>query len=231
MTRRAKERLVSEYFERVSGRLLDEYRPLIRDLIRGHAGVYALYKQERLYYVGLASNLMGRVNQHLGDRHKGKWDHFSVYLTTTTDHIRALEALVLRIVNPTGNRASGRLPAAQDLARRLSRMMSERDKDHRATLLGGGAARRHRRKKAKTGKGSQALANQFDRSKRLYGWYRNRRYTAALRRDGQIRYNRRLYDSPHVAAAKAKGRRANGWRFWHFQDKNKEWIPLAHLRQ
>ena len=76
--------------------MLDEYRPLLRDLIRGHAGVYALYKQDRLYYVGLASNLMGRVNNHLRDRHKGKWDRFSVYLTTTAAHIRPLEALVLR---------------------------------------------------------------------------------------------------------------------------------------
>jgi hypothetical protein len=60
-----KQRLFTEYLERVSGKLLeDEYRGAIGALIKGHAGIYALYKGERLYYVGLATNLMGRVKQH-----------------------------------------------------------------------------------------------------------------------------------------------------------------------
>jgi hypothetical protein len=60
---------------------LDEYRDIVRTMIRGKSGVYALYKQDKLYYVGLASNLMTRVNGHLKDRHHGAWDRFSVYLT------------------------------------------------------------------------------------------------------------------------------------------------------
>ena len=41
-------------------------------MIKRRAGVYALYrKQEKLYYVGLASNLMGRSKAHLRDRHTG----------------------------------------------------------------------------------------------------------------------------------------------------------------
>ena len=76
-----KQRLFTEYLERVSGKLLeDEYRGAIGALIKGHAGIYALYKGERLYYVGLATNLMGRVKQHLKDRHAKRWDKFSVYL-------------------------------------------------------------------------------------------------------------------------------------------------------
>ena len=71
MAKKKSERFVSESFERVSGRVLDEYRPLLRELTRGHAGVYALYKQDRLYCVGLAGNMMSRVNNHLRDRHKG----------------------------------------------------------------------------------------------------------------------------------------------------------------
>jgi predicted GIY-YIG superfamily endonuclease len=41
-----------------------DYSGSIGALIKGHAGIYALYKGERLYYVGLATNLMGRVKQH-----------------------------------------------------------------------------------------------------------------------------------------------------------------------
>ena len=73
--------IVTRYFERVSWKLLEKHRPIIKDMIRGHAGIYALYKRDKLYYVGLATNMMNRVNHHLKDRHKGKWDGFSVYLT------------------------------------------------------------------------------------------------------------------------------------------------------
>src|SRR5688572_14435130 len=91
---------VREYFEQVNGKVLEEYRATVKQLIHGHAGVYALYKGEKLYYVGLARNLMSRVNSHLKDRHIRKWDRFSVYLTSNNDHIRPLESLVLRMVRP-----------------------------------------------------------------------------------------------------------------------------------
>jgi len=52
--------------------------------------VYALYRREKLYYVGLATNLRSRINQHLKDRHKGKWTHFSLYILRKTEHLREL---------------------------------------------------------------------------------------------------------------------------------------------
>ncbi len=89
-------------------------------MIRGYAGVYALYKGEKLYYVGLANNLMSRVNHHLKDRHRGMWDRFSVYLTTDNAHMRPLEALMLRVINPVGNKVKGKLTGAQDAVRHAS---------------------------------------------------------------------------------------------------------------
>ena len=130
---------VNGYFERVSWRVLDKYRSLLIHMIRGHAGVYALYKSGKLYYVGLAGNLMGRVNQHLVDRHKGKWDRFSVYLTTDDSNIRPLEALILRVIDPVGNRVKGNLKGAQDLVRELKRQMDAVQRDETALLLGGGS--------------------------------------------------------------------------------------------
>jgi hypothetical protein len=88
MAKAMKAGLFTQYLERVSGKLLEEeYRQVVARMIRGHAGVYALYKGERLYYVGLATNLMGRVKQHLKDRHAKRWDKFSVYLTSAGEHI------------------------------------------------------------------------------------------------------------------------------------------------
>lgn len=55
--------LLLEYLEGVSWRILEEYLEeypdAVRELIRRRAGVYALYRGRKLYYVGLAKNLMG----------------------------------------------------------------------------------------------------------------------------------------------------------------------------
>ena len=46
-----------QQLENVSSVVLAKYQDIIRQYIRGRNGVYALYKGERLYYVGLATNL------------------------------------------------------------------------------------------------------------------------------------------------------------------------------
>lgn len=222
---------MKEYFERISGKVLEQYRVTVGERIKGHAGVYALYKNDRLYYVGLASNMMRRVNQHLKDRHAGKWDRFSVYLTTTSEHIRPLEALVLRIVRPAGNRVHGRLRGAEDLFRALSREMSERDKDNRAVLLGERAVRKRRRHKTKTARGSRTLDRLIVRRMRLKGTYKGKEYVASLRRNGQIQFQGKLFESPTAAAKQIIHRAVSGWRFWHFQKGRDEWVPLAELRR
>lgn len=132
-----KDTIVKEFLEQMSWRVLQDYRPLIGDRIKGHGGVYALYKSERLYYVGLASNLMARVNNHLKDRHKGKWDRFSVYLTVDNDHIRPLEALLLRIINPEGNKVRGRLTGARNLSSPLHRAIIEHQKRSDSIIVRG----------------------------------------------------------------------------------------------
>ena len=49
------DRLLLGFLERISWRVLEAYPEIISDMIRRRVGVYALYKQERLHYVGLAS--------------------------------------------------------------------------------------------------------------------------------------------------------------------------------
>lgn len=88
---------------------------MIRDYVKGRQGVYALYKGTRLYYVGLASNLRSRLRAHVKDRHANAWDFFSMYLTVEEEHLRELEALVLRITMPSGNRSKTKFSKSQDL--------------------------------------------------------------------------------------------------------------------
>jgi hypothetical protein len=100
--------LVSEYLENITGKAIEEYQEIIKDSIRGKNGIYALYKDGELVYVGLATDLLTRLDHHLKDRHKGKWDSFSVYISKNDIHLRELETLVMRISYPKNNRQTGR---------------------------------------------------------------------------------------------------------------------------
>ena len=55
--RRAKAGLVIEHLEGISRTAIKRYPELITEFVRGRSGVYALYKSNVLYYVGLAKNL------------------------------------------------------------------------------------------------------------------------------------------------------------------------------
>lgn len=233
MATRNKNGIVTRYFERISWRVLDKYRPIIKDMIRGHAGIYALYKGDRLYYVGLATNMMNRVNHHLKDRHRGKWDRFSVYLTDDAEHIRLLEALLLRVINlqGKGNRVKGRLRGAQDLVRPLKRKLDEFQRDETARLLGGRFVRHRRRAKTRSAKGTMVLAGLVERPLPLRAWHNGVAYRASLRRDGHIRFGRKLYESPSGAAKAAVGRGMAGWHFWHYRDPRGDWVRLRQLKR
>jgi hypothetical protein len=175
MPRRSADLLVG-FLEQVSWRVLAEYPDIVRTLIRRRSGIDALYKQDKLYYVGLASNLLGRVNGHLDDRHHGAWDRFSVYLTSNDAYIKPLESLLLRIARPSGNRVSGGFGRSINLYRPLHRSMADADADRRAWILGGHVARRLRRRRTRDARGSLVLAGLVDRRLTLRARWKGRRF-------------------------------------------------------
>lgn len=225
--------LVKEFLEKVSGSLLeDQYRPTIAAMIRGHAGIYALYKGDRLYYVGLATNLMNRVKHHLNDRHARRWDKFSVYLANDGDQIKALESLLLRILQPSGNRVNGKLPGALDKKRQLNKAMVNADSTRRAALLGGHVARNRVKRMTSGSKGTLVLAGLVSRRMHLRGEYKGQRYLATLRKDGYIAHAGEKYESPTAAAKAVFGRNVNGWVFWRYNAGTKKgWVSLSELRR
>ena len=109
--------LVLRHLEDVSWRVLEEYPEVVRKLIRRQAGIYVLFRRDKLYYVGLANNLMGRLKSHLGDRHHGYWDRFSVYLTIDDEHMKELESLLLRIIEHSGNSDSNSFMSSSSIVR------------------------------------------------------------------------------------------------------------------
>ena len=112
-------------------------KDIIREYVAKRHGVYALYRGNRLYYVGLASNLRNRLRHHLRDRHGQSWDRFSVYLTIGDSHIKELESLVLRIVSPPGNKTGGTFGKAENLRNQLSQALRQQLRKEVRELLGG----------------------------------------------------------------------------------------------
>jgi len=113
--------LVCEYLENISYEVLEKFQKIIKKYVKGRHGIYALYRKNKLYYVGLATNLRSRLGHHLKDRHAGAWDSFSAYLTPNNQHLREIEALLTRVIDRKGNKQRGKFGKAEDLRRRVWR--------------------------------------------------------------------------------------------------------------
>ena len=230
MAKGRQQKLVLAHLERVSGEVFEHYPTVLKELIRGKSGVYALYRNESLYYIGLASNLMSRVKTHLRDRHQRKWNRFSVYLTVHDDHMKELESLMLRIMRPRGNRQAGKFMASQNLRPVLSKAIKAHDADKRARLLGGRHTKRRVKSRSTSGRKKRVLAGLIDRATNLKAWKNGWEYSATLRKDGRIAYDGDIYETPSAAGNAATGSSVNGWRFWHYRE-NGEWVPLGKMRR
>lgn len=225
--------LVSQYLERISGTALDEYQKVIRDFVQRRSGVYALYRRDKLYYVGLASNLRSRLKHHLRDKHRGKWDRFSVYLTIGDSHIKELESLVLRIVRPGGNSQKGKFRSAENLRKRLAREMRLYYRRQLDNVLG---KIRKLVENAPLDNGGRkpplsSYVLRFRKPRRLRATFRGKTFRARVRQNGQIRLKKRTYNSPSLAARAVTGRPTNGWWFWTFEQAPHDWVRLRQLRR
>ena len=52
--------LVKGYLEKVSSKLFELIKDKLNELLKGQSGIYVLYKNNTIYYIGLAKNLRGR---------------------------------------------------------------------------------------------------------------------------------------------------------------------------
>ena len=229
MAKRAQ--LVSQHLENISSEALEKYQDVIRSYVRGRQGIYALYRRNKLYYVGLASNLRNRLKHHLRDRHKGIWDRFSVYLTIGDSHLKELESLILRTVKPQGNTQTGKFVKSENLRSRLARDLRRKQRDEINWLIGRTTSPTAKRsgKKARI-KGQPVLARYFNRSTRLLAKYRDKVIKARIRKNGMIRYKDKDYKSPSIAGSAVVKRSCNGWTFWKYERAPGDWVPLDELR-
>ena len=54
---------------------------------------------------------------------------------------------------------------------------------------------------------------------------------ATARKDGTILYNKRIYNSPSLAARVITNHESNGWRYWWYERNPGEWVKLRELRK
>lgn len=225
--------LVCQHLENISREALEEYQKIIRDYVRKHQGVYALYQREKLYYVGLAGDLNQRLKHHLKDRHGESWDRFSVYLTIGDSHLRELESLLLRVVQPKppGNKIRGKFSRSENLSRRFMADVKRLQRNELNDLVGKPAGDEVVWTRA-AGKGRRpVLAKYFSRPAELRGALKGKVFKARIRSDGFIRFQGKLYRSPSQAGTVAGRHSCNGWLFWKYERAPGDWVRLNEIRK
>jgi hypothetical protein len=105
------------------------FRMRLKEIMKGYSGIYALYRKDRLYYVGLTTNLFGRIKWHQKDRHAGKWDSFVIFRIKRVDYLKDIETLITHLVTVPGNRIKGKVPRDADINHVLREIMREHEKE------------------------------------------------------------------------------------------------------
>ncbi len=226
------DQLVCQQLEGISRNALEQYQSIVREYVRGRHGIYALYKGARLYYVGLASDLRFRLGQHLNDRHGTSWDRFSIYLTRDSTPLRDLEALILRVARPTGNRQIGRFSHCDDLRRRFARDVRAHFRSELSTLIGLASPELAQPAAITPDSGrANILAPFANRYSVLRAKFKGKLLKARVLRNGAISFQGKRYSSPSLAAAAACRRpTCNGWTFWKYERAPGDWVLLDTLR-
>src|ERR1043165_1330181 len=168
--------------ENVSKTIFRQYFKVITDLIGRSPGIYALYDEGDLLYVGKATDLKSRGKSHLRDRHLANWTHFSLYLVRRTQHIDELESLLVRVANPKGNRVMPRGQAPRTLLKQLKAAIRRKMKEELARLFGWGKPHIREAEHDK----ARPLQALVQKRARLYRRYKGKEYHAFLTPRGRI---------------------------------------------
>jgi hypothetical protein len=224
-----REALVHQHLENVSRDLLEQHPDVVRQFVGRNTGVYALYRKGKLYYVGLAKALRGRLRAHVKNRHSRAWDRFSIYLTIKDQHLREIEALLLRIAKPEGAKQRGRLAQSRDMRRRIQKAIRQKQYSEVADLFGLGTSPVGQKSDERKKRGE--LRRLLPQGGKLRGVLKGKIFRARARRSGDIRFNGKIYKSLSVAAHAAINRPTNGWWFWQIERGRGNWVRLEKIRK
>jgi len=230
--------LVLKHLESINSTIFDKFQKQISQFIDGQYGVYALYKNRKLYYVGKASNLKRRIGQHLKDKHAQKWNKFSLYILQSEEHIPEIEALIIRIADPKGNISKGKLAGSKNLQKTIKASIEKEQKLLVENLfsISGGARKAGSKITVKTPKktnnSKKPLKGLFNSRKPIYANYKNKTYRADIWQSGVVKFDGKEYSSLTAAAKEiVDSPTINGWVFWKYKNANGKLVSLKTLRK
>ncbi|MAH33015.1 hypothetical protein CL615_01355 [archaeon] len=96
-----------------------------KPFLEKRSGIYVLYYNKKLYNVGIAQNLFKRLNDHLNDKHKGKWNKFSACIIHKKKYIKEVESILHRLAEPSSNEWKGKFKEHHKLDREIKKMLNE----------------------------------------------------------------------------------------------------------
>ena len=229
-----------EYYENISRKALEKYQNLIRKYARNKHGIYSLYSKDKLYYVGLASDLRNRLTHHLKDRHANSWDTFSVYLTTGPNYLRELEALLLRVIDKKGNRQKGKFYKAENLKKEFRNDL-KKEVENIFKKRGSNFKEVPKKLANKVVPKKFKLKGMLKKRLRIKFNYKNHDYRAYINKSGSIVFNPKsysaekfkgkIYSSLSTAASAVTNKPMNGWKSWKYKNGKGEWNWVDKLRK
>lgn len=105
---------------------LDFFRKEIKEMLKGNSGLYVLYDNGELYYVGITSkDLFWRLYHHTRDKHKNKWNKFSVFIIARGRYLKDIETMAHLISNPPANLWKGRFKEHYQYDEKIKKMVKE----------------------------------------------------------------------------------------------------------
>lgn len=119
--------LIKGSLEKIPAEVMEEesFRKTLREIMKDWSGIYVLYKDDKIYYIGKATSGFWRLWNHFKrSKHSGKWNKFSIFRFRTKNLID-IETLLLRISKPKGNKSIPRIPKDMELTKILKKEMKE----------------------------------------------------------------------------------------------------------
>ncbi len=106
MTKSSTGRILKQASKPIPKESMDLIADEMKDIMRHQSGIYALYNNNKLFYVGRTQNLRARIKHHMRGKFATKWNKFRIFLIDNK-HLPDVETIVITIAEPEGNKKIG----------------------------------------------------------------------------------------------------------------------------
>ena len=127
-----KGKLIKQKLEDIPANSLQILSKDMKELLGKKSGIYALYNNKKLYYVGMAFNIHSRLKSHLRAKRSRKWNKISIFVIKRTQYLKDVELAVVNISKPSGNRQQSKIPKNNYLRKKYKEIVRRYKKQVRS---------------------------------------------------------------------------------------------------